>query len=58
MKIILSVLIYIVIIFSTTQVAAKTLEVVTLQYPPFEYMENGKLKGVVVEIVQEVFNRM
>ncbi len=58
MKIILSVLIYIVIIFSTTQVAAKTLEVVTLQYPPFEYLENGKLKGVVVEIVQEVFRRM
>lgn len=58
MKIILSVLIYIGIMFFTTQVTAKTLEVVTLQYPPFEYVENGKLKGVVVEIVQEVFSRM
>jgi polar amino acid transport system substrate-binding protein len=34
------------------------LEVVTLQYPPYEFLEDGEVKGVAVEIVQEVFKRM
>ena len=37
---------------------AVALELVTLQYPPYEYLENGEVKGVAVEIVQEVFTRM
>lgn len=37
---------------------AATLELVTLQYPPYQYEENGQTKGVVVEIVKEVFLRM
>lgn len=37
---------------------SKTLELVTLQYPPYEYQENGKNKGIVVEIINEVFKRM
>lgn len=34
------------------------LDVVTLQYPPYEYLEDGEVKGVAVEIVKEVFKRM
>ncbi|STR45451.1 substrate-binding periplasmic protein [Iodobacter fluviatilis] len=34
------------------------LELVTLQYPPYQYEENGQTKGFVVEIVKEVFRRM
>jgi polar amino acid transport system substrate-binding protein len=35
-----------------------TLELVTLQYPPYQYEENGETKGFVVEIVREVFRRL
>jgi polar amino acid transport system substrate-binding protein len=37
------------------------LELVTLQYPPYEFLEEGEVKevkGVAVEIVEEVFKRM
>jgi polar amino acid transport system substrate-binding protein len=34
------------------------LELVTLQYPPYEFLEEGEVKGVAVEIVKEVFKRM
>ncbi|AZN38223.1 transporter substrate-binding domain-containing protein [Iodobacter ciconiae] len=37
---------------------AATLELVTLQYPPYQYEENGQIKGLVVDIVKEVFRRM
>ena len=37
---------------------ATALELVTLQYPPYEFLEGGEVQGVAVEIVQEVFNRM
>lgn len=30
----------------------------TLHYPPYIYEESGSLKGVAVEIIQEVFSRM
>jgi len=43
-------------IFGNTNSTA--LELVTLQYPPYEYLENGEVKGVAVNIVQEVFKRM
>lgn len=58
MKIIVITLVYIGIIFSATQVKATTLELVTLQYPPYAYIETGELKGFVVEIVKEGFRRM
>jgi polar amino acid transport system substrate-binding protein len=34
------------------------LDVVTLQYPPYEYLDDGEVEGVAVEIVQEAFKRM
>lgn len=42
----------------TMQSAAESLQVVTLQYPPFEYEEQGAIKGIAVDIVKEVFARM
>ncbi|WP_241499363.1 substrate-binding periplasmic protein [Chromobacterium sphagni] len=37
---------------------AQPLELVTLQYPPYQYQDNATVKGFVVEIVQEVFRRL
>ncbi|MCP4050483.1 MAG: transporter substrate-binding domain-containing protein [bacterium] len=37
---------------------SKPLNLVTLQYPPYEYEENGEIKGMAVSIVREVFKRM
>ncbi len=36
----------------------RTLEILTLHYPPYEYEEDGMLKGIAVDVVEEVFNRM
>jgi polar amino acid transport system substrate-binding protein len=46
----------VLIVCASTNTTA--LELVTLEYPPYEYLENGKVKGVAVQIVQEVFKRM
>jgi polar amino acid transport system substrate-binding protein len=45
-----------VLLFGYTNTGA--LELVTLQYPPYEFLDKGEVKGVAVEIVQEVFKRM
>jgi polar amino acid transport system substrate-binding protein len=37
---------------------AYELKLVTLQYPPYEFENDGKIEGVAVEIVKEIFNRM
>jgi len=37
---------------------AATYRFVTLEYPPYEYSENGIIKGVAVEIVTETFKLM
>ncbi len=41
-----------------SQAAAKPLELVTLQYPPYEYEENKKVKGIAVNIVKTIFSKM
>jgi len=46
-----------IIIFSC-QSQPKALKFVTLQYPPYEYLENDTLKGIAVDLVKEVFQRM
>jgi len=45
------------IIISPPSFAVK-LNIVTLQYPPYAYKEGKQVKGVAVEIVTEVLNRM
>lgn len=37
---------------------AGTLKIATLNYPPFQYEENGEIKGVAASIVKEIFARM
>lgn len=37
---------------------SEPLQIVTLQYQPYQYEENGQLKGFVTAIIQEVFSRM
>jgi polar amino acid transport system substrate-binding protein len=39
-------------------VSAAVYRLVTLEYPPYEYSENGNIKGMAVEIVQETFRSM
>ncbi len=34
------------------------LELVTLQYPPYEYEEKGEIKGIAVDLITEAFKRM
>ncbi|OUR66392.1 hypothetical protein A9Q77_11340, partial [Marinomonas sp. 42_23_T18] len=39
-------------------VYAKPLQLVTLEYPPYEYTEDGKLKGMAVEVVKLIFKEL
>jgi len=39
-------------------VYAKPLQLVTLEYPPYEYTEDGKLKGMAVEVVKMIFKEL
>lgn len=38
--------------------SAATYKLVSLSYPPYEYVENGEVKGIAVEIVREAFRLM
>lgn len=46
------------VIFIAATVSARPLELLTLQYPPYEFEEDGELKGFVVDIIHAVFQRM
>ncbi len=37
---------------------SKELKIVTLQYPPYEYEEYGKIEGIAVDLIKEAFKRM
>ncbi len=37
---------------------AGELRVATFDYPPFQYKENGQIKGIAVDIVKEMFKRL
>ncbi len=39
-------------------VLADTIKLVTFEYPPYEYTENGEVKGMAVDIVREAFSLM
>ncbi|AZZ91840.1 transporter substrate-binding domain-containing protein [Hahella sp. KA22] len=39
-------------------VKAETVELVTLQYPPYQYQEEDEVQGLVVNIVNEAFRRV
>ncbi len=38
--------------------SADTLKIVSLQYPPYQYIEDGIIKGCAYEIIEEVFKRL
>lgn len=42
----------------TSLVQAKTLRLVTLEYPPYEYTQDGKLKGLAVDVIRRTFKEM
>jgi polar amino acid transport system substrate-binding protein len=41
-----------------TPASAATYKLVTFEYPPYEYSENGQAKGIAVEVVREAFRQM
>lgn len=43
---------------ATGGVWADTFKLVTFEYPPYEYTENGEVKGMAVDIVREAFKLM
>ena len=42
----------------SAELNSSKLNIVTLQYPPYAYKENGQVKGIAVEIVTEAFKRL
>ncbi len=38
--------------------SSEPLQLVTLDYPPYEYSENGEIKGLAVNVIREVFRRL
>lgn len=42
----------------TTLGYSRTLQLVTLQYPPYEYKEGLQVKGIAVDIIREAFRRL
>jgi len=45
-------------IFSVTFSAAADLTIITEEFPPFNYTEDGKLTGVTTQVVQEIARRL
>ena len=42
----------------STLVQAKTIRLVTLEYPPYEYTQDGQLKGLAVDVIRRTFKEM
>ena len=55
---VLSLVFYINLLCVNSVCCAEKLLVAAENYPPFEYMENGKIKGANVEIVSKIFDRI
>ncbi|WP_127718001.1 ABC transporter substrate-binding protein [Halobacteriovorax sp. HLS] len=51
-------LVSLLLIFISSSLLARPIEVVTDQYPPYIYYENGKLVGIQVEILSEVMSKI
>ncbi|WP_108650859.1 substrate-binding periplasmic protein [Dongshaea marina] len=50
-------LIFIAIMIASTPVIGKSLELVSLEYPPYIFQEKGKVKGIAVDLVLEALKR-
>ena len=55
-----TILLVVVILFSGTHIteASQAVRIVTLDYPPYQYQEDGEVKGIAADIVKEVFKRL
>ncbi len=42
----------------STAVFSQTIQLVSIDYPPYVYQENGKIKGFNVDLLKEIFQRM
>ncbi len=49
-------LIFLILILSALPVYGEPLEIVTEEYPPYSYSDNGKIVGIATEIVEAVLN--
>ncbi|MFD2206097.1 substrate-binding periplasmic protein [Kiloniella antarctica] len=45
-------------IISSTAKSSEPIQLVTLDYPPYEYTENDEVKGLAVNVVREIFRRL
>ncbi len=50
--------IYTILLLSFNFCSAKKIDIVTMDFPPYVYKENGEIKGFNVEILNEIFKRM
>lgn len=46
------------ILAMSSLVQAKTIRLVTLEYPPYEYTQDGQLKGLAVDVIRRTFKEM
>ena len=51
-------LMFMVLVLSGVNCYSGELRLATLEFPPYEYTENGEIKGSAVEVVKEAFKRM
>lgn len=56
-KFIVSVILVLICIFAGVPVFGQAIQVVTEEYPPYNYSENGKVLGFCTDIVKEVLKR-
>jgi len=48
----------ILIFIFTTSLFAESLRLVTFEYPPYEYTQNGEVKGIAIDIIKFIFKEM
>ena len=49
--------VFIILVLAAIDINAMELKIVAEDYPPFEYKEDGKIKGFTVEIIQTLLNK-
>jgi len=56
-KFMVNVILFLLCIFVEAPVFGETLQVVTEEYPPYNYTENGKVTGFCTDVVKEILKR-
>ncbi len=50
--------VHIILLFMANAASAQTFRIITEEYPPYNFTENGKVKGISTEIVREILKRV